>query len=152
MFNASQSSGHRPASNALDGMWSKLDQCSEFIPNPTTAWWMAELPTYSTIINIRINRRGDCCFHRYGHVTVSTSIDGTKWTLCKDLGDELSKKSWVSAVCPRGTKGNFVKIESQIKEALMLCEVEAYGSSLGKLNVLKTSNILKFPKIASIDP
>ena len=66
---------------------------------------------------------------------VSTSVNGVNWTTCEDLGDKLTHGEWVDATCPGGTKGNFVRIDSRVKERLMLCEVEARGYTIGKFCV-----------------
>ena len=63
--------------------------------------------------------------------------DGDKGRgLCKNLGDSLVKAdSWVNATCPEDLVGNEMKIALKDKEYFMLCEVEVWGTRLGRFSL-----------------
>ena len=138
--NPSQSSTYSdkyPATKALDGgltmIHSKLAKGCAVTLNQANPWWKAELKQLSSIKNVNIMPRQDCCKINYNNVTVSTSLDGKMWTLCEDLGDKLSQSNtWVKATCPAGTVGRYIKfVQYNSKAEFAVCEVEAFGYPSG---------------------
>ena len=121
---------------------SKLQGCAVTL-NQVNPWWKAELKQLSSIHNVNIMPRQDCCKDRYTKVTVSTSLDGKVWTLCKDLGDALSKSNtWVKAICPAGTLGKYIKfVQYNSKEEFAVCEVEAFGYPAGTCFLRSFNNL-----------
>ena len=144
LVNASQSSTYSnkyPASKAFDGglafIYKEGEKSCSHTLNDLNPWWMGELaaPHYITRISVYPRIEGD--FQKvYTKVTVSVSVDGQTWTLCRDLGDKLVKtKGWVDAVCPARTFGRFVNITQHNNHALVVCEVEIWGYG-GKYSTL----------------
>ena len=112
---------------------SKLDKGCAVTKNQANPWWKAKLETLSSIHNVNIMPRQDCCKINYKNVTVSTSLDGNVWTLCKDFGDTLSKSNtWVKATCPADTVGRYIKfVQYTSNQKFAVCEVEAFGYPAG---------------------
>ena len=123
----------RNATRALDGILTfQSNGCAETSDQHNKQWWKAEFAEIHVVTSIKILPRYDCCRERYSQVTVDTSLDGNTWTLCAHLGGSLKTaagNSWVDAKCPESTMAKYVKIILHDKLNLMLCEVQAYGTS-----------------------
>ena len=120
-----------PASNALDGKLKFVLGCS-MTKDEMHPWWRAELHSPHFITKINIVPRSDKRQYRYTNVSAHTSMDGTTWTLCEDLGYRLAmvedgEQKWFGVECPVGTFGKYVRLIQYNEQRFTVCEVEVEG-------------------------
>lgn len=125
------------------------DSCtqSDFLP---LAWWLVDLEGIYAIKSITITNRGGCCSNRLRNFTVEISMQDpntlngfpmkTNSPVCFTQIDPLPSGE-SSFLCHEQIAGRYVRVlkETTTSTPLTLCEVEIYGSTLGRfVNQLST--------------
>ncbi len=122
-----------------DGDWSNGSvSCTDREPQ---AYWQVDLETQSSIDEIRLYNRTDCCSDRLSDFDVMLSSDGENWSAWSVIGGgELETLQLNGAV------GRYVRIQLHGTNFLSLAEVEVYGLpnlALGKPVIQSTNQFAK---------
>ena len=95
---------------------------------PLPHWWRVDTGQRSMVHNVIITNRGECCQTRQRNFTIRIGFDDQNGAnpICREhVG--ISTSITVDFKCNNLLAGRYVYIESSIKEAFALCEVEVYG-------------------------
>ncbi|XP_052696157.1 uncharacterized protein LOC128174714 [Crassostrea angulata] len=110
------------------------DKCTHTRGGDKNPWWRVDLLTVYTITSVRILNRGidhgGDVSNRLRNVTVTVGlIESDVNTPCGVFAGPGTASQLVVIDCPTSPQGRFVKI-SKTTEALTLCEVDVFGSSV----------------------
>jgi pimeloyl-ACP methyl ester carboxylesterase len=123
-----------------DGDWNSGSlSCTDHQPQP---YWQVDLQVQSTINEIILYNRTDCCGERLSDFDVMLSTDGENWSSWYVAGGGGDHET----VTLDGVVGRYVRIQLRGTNFLTLAEVEVYGLpnlAFGQLVVQSTNQFAK---------
>jgi NPCBM/NEW2 domain/PA14 domain/Domain of unknown function (DUF1929)/F5/8 type C domain len=152
------------SSRAVDGNTSGLwgNQSVTHTANENQPWWQVDLGASSTITQVNVFNRTDCCGTRMSDWYLLVSNDPINGTLAQALsnGNISSYHYTVPAGSPTkvpvraGQTGRYVRVWLNATNFLQLAEVEVFGTSGGtvidpKSQIGAWSNIINLPLVST---
>ncbi|XP_046381822.2 uncharacterized protein LOC124152820 isoform X2 [Haliotis rufescens] len=125
---------------AADGLpytdW-KHGSCFAVIEGDNHPWWQVDLEAYSSIIDVAVTSRSDCCPERLHDFTLEVftknpaTEHSAKATLCGTYNGAVTVPGkTVNVKCVRPVKGRYVRLKGRKNgtgDLLQFCEVKVFG-------------------------